>query len=264
MRITLYRQLCRHLQNSRTSNWDYSASAAIYACFCSIYRQKSSPYLPYHHKTHSIYVHVPKTGGNSVTKILYGEPSKNAGGHRAAWEYLNYSQSLYDQYLVFATVRHPLDRLHSAFCYLKTGGKNRRDKEWGTRVLASFKDFPSFIRGLENASFRNRVLKWIHFIPQSYFLCDAHGAPIVDTFVRIEDFEQGMQKVCRELEVPYFACHDNATPARKVRPEDYDEVAIKACYDIYRRDYELLHYPLRPARKNTVRLRFAEVSRTGC
>ena len=204
---------------------------------------RRSPYVEAHHRTRSVFIHVPKTGGNSVTRMIYGVPSLAVGGHTPARRFLEYWPGLYSHYLVFATVRHPWDMLASAFRYLKTGGMTPVDRHWTARHLAAFDSFESFVRALADEAMQQRILTGIHFKRQTDYLCDAEGRLIVNRFVRMEDFETGMRAVCRQLNIRYAPVHLNATPAgtdraaAEARPE-----LEQICYSLYRKDYQLLHY----------------------
>ena len=66
----------------------------------------------------AVFVHIPKTGGVSISKALFD--SGTVGGHRPAQTYrLIYGAERYAQMFTFGFVREPLDRLASAFAYLK-------------------------------------------------------------------------------------------------------------------------------------------------
>lgn len=246
MKITVYRRSFRSLQacSATQLSLQHLSLSVVYDTMRLYQKIIRDPYLPLHHRTKSIYVHVPKTGGNSVTQMLYGERSPKAGSHRGAWEYKNYSAELFSQYFVFATVRHPLTRLHSAFHYLKCGGINAKDKRWGEQYLHAYDTFYDFILALRNPTYRRIILRGLHFMPQSYFLCDVSGKLIVDNFVRLEDFENGMQKVCDKLNISYKPHRNNITPGRKITPEDFSDIPAKICYEIYPQDYALLGYDL--------------------
>jgi chondroitin 4-sulfotransferase 11 len=248
MHINSYRKLVLLLQeeNHRSRAARYRSAEALYDLLRLYHGLTENPYRPVQHATHSIYVHVPKTGGTSIARMIYDTTSKAAGSHRAAWEYRNYSRAWFDAYFTFAAVRHPLVRLHSAFYYLKAGGKNRKDRRWAENTLAPYDDFRSFVRALAREKFRRKIMRWIHFVPQSYFLCDERRMPIVDYVFPVERFETGMRKVCERLNLRYAPRHDNATPARRVCGGDFSEFAMRLCHEMYRQDYELLRYPIDP------------------
>lgn len=253
MKITAYRRSCLRLQ-ARSGQKQSPGGLPDIVWFWllrGIHRREKSPYLPVHHRTKSLYIHIPKAGGNSVTRIVYDCASPKAGSHKAAWEYQAFDAKRFADYFVFATVRHPLTRMRSAFYYLKAGGNNAGDRAWGERVLAPFDDFRTFLTALEaDAGLRGRVMGWIHFLPQRYFLCDPHGLPIVDYLVRTEDFDTGMREVCRRLHIDYAPCRDNITPQDVLRDEDLTGAPARICFELYRQDYELLHYPLMPEGPN--------------
>lgn len=243
MKITAYRQLCRQLQEAPTQACQsYKRLTTVYDCVRRYYRLLHNPYLPLHHRNRMIYIHVPKTGGNSVTKIVFNEKSPRAGSHRAAWEYLDYSPEWFKQYFIFASVRHPLIRLHSAFYFLKAGGANDKDKRWAKRHLAHYDSFQAFMRGLRNLQYRQEIMRGLHFIPQSYFLCDWTGKQIVHNFVQTENLDRDLKGMCERFSIPFIPRHDNTTPHRLIRTGDFDEDAVLTSYDMYRRDYDLLGY----------------------
>lgn len=66
-----------------------------------------------------IFVHIPRTGGTSVTRTLYAR----GVGHRTAAEIQRYAgTAMWNQYPSFAIVRDPVARLKSAYRYVAQGG----------------------------------------------------------------------------------------------------------------------------------------------
>ena len=65
-----------------------------------------------------IYLHVPKTAGVSVSRALYGRPLR----HFRAMDIRRICPGRFNGLLTFGVVRHPIDRLHSAYRFAKAGG----------------------------------------------------------------------------------------------------------------------------------------------
>jgi len=70
-------------------------------------KKLSDPFHARHHRTRIVYIHIPKTGGNSVTKLIYDCPSMDRGGHACAHKFRDHSLRLFHKYFFFAFVRNP-------------------------------------------------------------------------------------------------------------------------------------------------------------
>lgn len=196
-----------------------------------------------HHALRAAFIHVPKAGGNSVRHIVFGgAPSAILGGHGTAQQLRAADPRLYADYFTFAVVRHPFERLKSAFWYLKAGGRSRYEAVWARRNLGAFETFDAFVRKLgESPRFQRRVMRYLHFIPQVQFVCDVDGTVMVDELIRLEAFDEGMRSVCDRLGVPYEPRHEN----RSSRPaaNESDESDFRAiCATLYAADYQILGY----------------------
>ena len=202
------------------------------------------------HLTQSVYIHIPKTAGNSVRQIVYRPYSVQLGGHVAARTYRDASPELFAKYFVFATVRHPLARLRSAYYFLSQGGMHEDDRRWAAKNLSEFRGFSEFVHAMENVDVRERIMRYHHFIPQSWFICDENGKSIVDFLARTEAFETDMREVCRRLHIEYSNKRANETVPRYPSGAQPDREIEERCYGLYRQDYEILGYgrsPMAPA-----------------
>ena len=93
----------------------------------------------------SIFVHITKSAGTSVSRSLFGYMPY----HRTAIDYrVIYGRKIFEKYFKFAFVRNPWDRLYSAFRYLKAGGWDEKDKVWAENNIAAYEDFTSFVRAM--------------------------------------------------------------------------------------------------------------------
>jgi hypothetical protein len=201
-----------------------------------------SPYREIQLQTKTLFIHIPKTGGNSVTQMIYGLPALDVRPHVPARVYRDYSPELFAQFYVFATVRHPFTRLRSAYYFLRSGGMTPKDRRWAKRHLKDYPTFAAFLQALRDERVRAELLRYTHFVPQVHYLCDTDGSLLVNHLVRMEAFEAGMEAVCRDLGRPFQARHENRTTlAEKSGGDDTAELE-DICFDIYRRDYEALGY----------------------
>ncbi|HEY1709044.1 MAG TPA: sulfotransferase family 2 domain-containing protein [Rhizomicrobium sp.] len=200
-----------------------------------------SPYREIQLRTKTLFIHIPKTGGNSVTQMIYGLPALDVRPHVPARIYRDYSPELFAQFYVFATVRHPFTRLRSAYYFLHGGGMTSKDRRWARRHLQQYRTFAAFLQALRDEPVRSNVLRYTHFVPQVHYLCDTDDALLVKHLVRMEQFETGMEAVCHDLGRPFQARHENRTAL----PATGDDLAAgleDICFDLYRQDYETLGY----------------------
>ena len=185
-----------------------------------------------------IFVHVPKTGGVSIAKSLFG---CLAGYHID----LSYYQCIFDSkefrtYFKFAFVRNPWDRLVSAYHYLKEGGMFASDRKWAERNLSSYPDFEKFVKGWVN---RGNVYTYRHFIPQHEFLRLRSGVPEVDFIGRFENLEGDFDTVKKRLGIEAELPAINATRSRKKDYREYFTPEMeKIVNGVYRRDIDLFGY----------------------
>ena len=141
-------------------------------------------------------------------------------------------------------MRNPYDRLVSAFHYLKNHTRSERDRAWAAGALGEAADFAGFVRRLAEPGFSDRVLAWLHFQPQWYYLCDREGRLLVDEVARLEALDGFAAR--------FNAAGHGVTLDAGVRARPSERAAWQAYYDaetaarvaaIYARDFAILGYP---------------------
>lgn len=188
-----------------------------------------------------IYVHVPRTGGMSVSRALFG--SKGFGGHYEIWTYpMLLPEATFRRLFKFGFVRNPWDRLLSAYRYLSDGGMTEDDARFSTDVLSSYDSFSTFVvewLAAGEARLRSRP----HFRPQHEWLCDPAGEVAVDFVGRFERIEADFETVCRELERDVSLPHYNASNrASRGYRKYYTSEAAEVAGELYARDIEIFDY----------------------
>lgn len=185
-----------------------------------------------------IFIHIPKTGGVSVSKSLFGNLG---GGHKDIVFYKRaFGPLTYKKYFTFTFVRNPYTRLHSAYNFLKKGGLGGRDEEFSRTILSDFPTFGEFVNGwITNKS----IYSYNHFIPQHHFLCDSAMEPDVDFIGRFENLAADFRKVTVKLGSTAELPHHNKTKDKKNRPEEvYTKELLKKVADIYSDDFKIFNY----------------------
>jgi hypothetical protein len=183
-----------------------------------------------------IFVHVPKTGGWSISQSLF---NSGTGGHRSAMEYKQiFGEATFNSYFKFAFVRNPWDRVVSSYFFYKKGG-NTGFHHWAQTHLLEYGNFESFVRGCFK---REGVYDHKHLIPQHQFLCDETQALAVDFLGRFENFEEDFTRLRQRLGgLGSELRHLNATKRSDYRDYYTDETrAIVA--QAYRTDLALFGY----------------------
>lgn len=199
------------------------------------------------HKHRCIFVHVPKTGGQSIEqfflernnlsindkhKLLISrndDPSKGPTrlAHLRAHEYIDCGhvcENLYGEYFTFAIVRNPWARLVSEYLHKKLDNRY------------SFRDFVFYGMPAQN----DFCDKYRHVIPQTDYICNRDGQEIVDFVGRFENLHQDFDYICSQLTISDASLpHVNSTSSfrrsleRKIRHLFIRENRIKKHYSEY-------------------------------
>ncbi|WP_084203486.1 sulfotransferase family 2 domain-containing protein [Psychroserpens damuponensis] len=191
--------------------------------------------------TKSVFVHIPKAGGISIIKSLYGDQA-GGFGHPSYMRFLKlFGKKRFNAYYKFTFVRNPWDRLHSAYGFLKKGGMNPQDKQFSDEVMSQVNTFEDFVMRWLTPE---RVSEWVHFIPQYKYITNAKGEIVVDFVGRFENFETDFESISKHIGVNQSLIHLNKTKDKKVF--DYREVYTIAMKErvteLYKEDIKFFEY----------------------
>jgi len=160
------------------------------------------------HQYKCVYVHIPKTGGQSIERVfmdLLGltwetraplllrindrpEVGPPRLAHLKAEQYVRFnylSQEAFDDYFKFAFVRNPWGRMVSIYKFMGFDKKI---------------DFKPFLLGM----FKKYIFEQQNWFvgPQSDFVYSREGELLVDFLGRFEDLEHGFDYVCEQIGIP--------------------------------------------------------------
>lgn len=184
----------------------------------------------------AIFVHIPKTAGISVCYSLFGGL---AGGHRRIREYsLAFSKREFESFYKFAFVRHPADRLCSAFRFLRKGGRSKEDARYGKEVLGSFANEDDFVKKWLK---RERLHDYLHFVPQYEFLRTWGTSPKVDFIGRFENLAEDFETIRSRVGGKPLK-NLNSSERQETWQEVLSDQSRKLASEIYAVDYELFGY----------------------
>lgn len=203
----------------------------------------------YSKKFKTLFVHVPKTGGQSIEHIFIAEhgltwemraplllrrktkeeKGPNRLAHLFAREYVPFgyvTQHDFAASFKFAVVRNPYARAISEYRYKIVDKPASRDLT-----------FREYVTSLETGKLTR------HDVPQSDFVLDDSGAMIVDQVLRFENLAADFADVSRRIfgraiDLPTVNKSTGAMPA------DAEDAGLKRIlHRFYERDFDLFKYP---------------------
>lgn len=131
------------------------------------------------YKNKSIFIHVPKCAGTSISLSLLGHQV----GHK---RYIDYEEELgreIQDYFIFTIVRNPISRFISAYNYISSGGMTKKDKDFLRSNAKYFQGNPNdFLTALlkENK-------KYLHFKPITDFIVSKNNNINLNYIHKIEE-----------------------------------------------------------------------------
>jgi hypothetical protein len=181
-----------------------------------------------------IFIHIPKTAGNSVALALFGSQSR----HVSYTEYLRANPRKFRRYFKFSFVRNPWDRLVSIYFFMKKGGMNDLDRRWSEQNLRGFESFEHFVcEGLE----QSHVRSWVHFRPQADFIASDDDEIMVDFVGRFENLTEDFASVARKVGAGSTLSLTNSSPHEPFASY-YTRRSAEAVARFYERDARLFGY----------------------
>jgi hypothetical protein len=181
----------------------------------------------------SIFVHVPKSAGKSISSSLYGTDKP---GHYYLTDYYLEDEVFCNAAYKFAFIRDPLERLKSAYYFLLEGGGSTGDNTIGEYLKLHTSSFEDFVLNWLN---EDRLYSWPHFVPQSEFMC-VNGEVAVDFLGRFENIGEDFDTVCLQLGKENNLKEINKTKAEKLGGESLD--VKRKVKRLYAQDYFIYGY----------------------
>lgn len=191
-----------------------------------------------------IFVHIPKTAGNSIIKSLRKRKDFEVVSHNLRsldYKFLKDRVGDYgDNKFIFTFVRNPWDRAVSAFFYLNGGGNGPGDEADQLKYLEQYKgDFRLFVK---NAFLDDQIFNQIHFKPQYEWICDGNGKILADFVGKFKNFDQDLKKV-KEMTGLKFNILPHINKSKHGYYKDYyDDETKEIIRRAYQKDIELFRY----------------------
>jgi len=181
-----------------------------------------------------LFVHIPKTGGTSISRKLY---RRNLPHYTAPFWYSTFGRPVSDL-PSFSVVRHPVERMVSAYKMARAGG---------TDIIAYSRYWQGRLRGLETFDafvdhvFANRAqlaVLPLDLRTQAEFILDGDGAVMVDRLYSLNGRRGMPAELGRRLAIHPIP-HLNASPPH---PLDVTTATRRKIEEIYVTDFEIYHY----------------------
>lgn len=189
--------------------------------------------------TKSIFIHIPKSAGISISKGLYGNLS---AGHMPLKKIqLAYSKEEFTNYFKFTFVRNPWSRLYSAYNFISQGGINERDSEWAKQNLRRINNFEEFVM---NWLSHGNIKHSLHFESQTSMLLGVGEKKInIDFIGYFENIEDDYNYIAKKIKSPNKLPLLNKTRGKK---PDYTSLytaeMIEKVSSIYQKDIINFNY----------------------
>ena len=185
-------------------------------------------YAGWQNEHQAIFIHSPKTAGTSISKGL-GLP---ASRHVPAADYRTANPVKFSWFFKFAFVRNPYDRLVSSYEFLMGEGMNSDDALFADAHVHPYDNFEHFI--IEAPTRHSGIQAWVHFRPQSDFICDKQGRNMMDFTGRFERLNKSYENIANILGKP-----KELTFANPSNRGDYQEIYTQTTVDIVHRIYSV-------------------------
>ena len=147
-------------------------------------------YRPYFEETKSIYIHIPKVAGRSISYALYGDDPM----HHKLIFFESLNKEKFKQYFKFGFVRNPWSRLYSIYNYLKD-----QNKKYPYGIFYWINRFGSFENFIMNGLNENVINKYMFLNSQYSYLIDSSGSIGVDFLGRFETIEKDFYYVAIKI-----------------------------------------------------------------
>ncbi|MFT6248318.1 MAG: hypothetical protein ACJAZQ_001519 [Cognaticolwellia sp.] len=183
-------------------------------------------------ETNSIFIHIPKAAGTSISNALYG----GRQGHHTALAYKKANSEKFNNYYKFTIVRNPWDRLASTYHYLLKS-PHAEDRAWAEKNIAKYTSFESFVK---NWLSKDSIYTWKHFLPQTYFIMEDNEI-LVDDIFKMENLSLDFSKIATKLGCKEQLSHDNRIE-RKHYSCLYSKDIIDITSKVYETDIEEFNY----------------------
>ena len=190
-------------------------------------------YFPYFDQTKTIFVHIPKTAGTSISQALYKEQPK----HHPLKIYKNLDSERFENYFKFAFVRSPYDRLYSTYRYAR---KISHPVYRGP--LSDIAKYDSFEQFVFEWCDRQKISEHYFLKAQVDYLSLGGDSIDVDFVGKFENLQEDFNRLCKLIGIDATLPVSNVSTSDSERKSAYTTEMKNKISDIYKLDFELFDY----------------------
>nr|WP_321452382.1 sulfotransferase family 2 domain-containing protein [uncultured Carboxylicivirga sp.] len=165
------------------------------------------------HKYKCIFIHLPKTGGESITSF-FDDNDRNIAKHANALQIREYvGEKIWNEYFKFTIVRNPYEQAVSMYSHLRKPlyQKNEIYKKYGKTILnpilackvALRKNFPSYCKKIYKRDYKyiekDRQWNINYFSPYLDWITDSDGNIIIDYIGRFENLTEEINHIFKVI-----------------------------------------------------------------
>ncbi|WP_171124205.1 MULTISPECIES: sulfotransferase family protein [unclassified Ruegeria] len=195
-----------------------------------------------------IFVHIPKSGGSTVTTVLKRDRffGRQVNPRDPRDKNIDYISQYFDllgadanDYFKFSFVRNPWDRFVSGYHYVC----QRRPEITEVTEHGSFKEFAQALsQGPE------KFLQIRYFQPQYLYLTDASGNMPLDFVGRFERFDDDLRKALKQIGMRRLVIRHRKQSKRTDYRDYYDQETRDIVGRVYARDIDVFNYAFEDGR----------------
>ena len=176
------------------------------------------------HRAGIVFIHIPKTGGTSVCACLYG---RNLPHYTRTFYAAVYGEEI-TRLPSFSLVRDPVDRLHSAYRFMRAGGTElMATSRFERALLPVLRSFAAFVGLL--VEHPELIDRFLFMRRQTEFIVDQHGQLQVDRVFLLDRNGKLPSGIASYLGVDQLP-HLNASPSATEAVSAELRIAINAIY----------------------------------
>jgi Sulfotransferase family len=179
-----------------------------------------------------IFIHIPKTGGVSVSTAAFG----GSPGHRTWHQWQRLHPKKFGNYLKFAVIRDPISRFLSAYDYIlnRPIGWSQLSDTW-IDAVRSCGDIETLLKQLAEADWS----RFPHFRPQSHFVATSDRTIMVNRIVPFTRIETEIENILGIKIKRLNPTRGDRTSAAELHPNDLKLLQNFYCDDSLLHEFAL-------------------------
>lgn len=200
------------------------------------------------HKYKFIFIHIPKTAGETIYDILETPPKayqwdfrydkKILDKHETITESITLHQ-INNNYFKFAFVRNPWDRMVSLWAYCKKRNiKPVADTDFKECIV----NLEGLFCKVPQRYYSNSQRKINLLYPQYHFISDWYGNNILDFIGRFENLQEDFNTICDKIGISQQQLPYKNKSKHKHYTEYYDDETKQIVAEKYAKDIEYFGY----------------------